>query len=35
MQVEAFEDKQKELEGIVNPIFAKLYAGGVCFMCIS
>jgi len=26
--VDAFEEKQKELEGVVNPIFAKLYAGG-------
>ena len=27
-QVEEIEDKQKELEAVVNPIFSKLYAGG-------
>lgn len=27
-QVDSYEEKQKELESIVNPIFAKLYAGG-------
>ena len=26
--VEAYEDKQKELEKLVNPIMAKLYKGG-------
>jgi heat shock 70kDa protein 1/2/6/8 len=27
MQVDEFEDKQKELEGIANPIISKLYQG--------
>ena len=27
-EVDEFEDKQKELEGICNPIIAKLYQGG-------
>jgi hypothetical protein len=26
--VEEIEDKQKELEAVVNPIFSKLYAAG-------
>jgi L1 cell adhesion molecule like protein len=28
MQVEAFEDKQKELEGVAMPIMTKMYQGG-------
>jgi len=27
-EVDEFEDKQKELEGICNPIIAKMYQGG-------
>merc|ERR1712147_117980 len=27
-EVEEFEEKQKELEGIANPIMSKLYQGG-------